>query len=114
MFYLFFFTAPTPGQVSHSSQFWYPSPSTSNVSSPRSSFRGVPRRRANSFGGYSEYSLQSYESDYQWDQQHQPREHFEEFQGHVPPAKKKRPKERPHKIKNFFISALQFVIDNLK
>lgn len=115
----FFSTAPSPGQFSHSSQFWYPSPSTSNVSSPRSSFRSVPRHRSNSYAGHSSYSLQSFECDHhwEWEQQRLPRERLEEFQAEVPSRSataKKKPKESRHRIKNFFISALQFVIDNLK
>lgn len=102
--------------------FWFPSPSTSSVSSPRGSFRGPPRRRLNSYGSQSQYSQQSdqsfeeYDEDLMaWEHHFHQRENLEEFSGQIPKMTKsqKKPKQNS-KITTFVISALQFVIDSLK
>lgn len=109
------------------------SPSPSNVSSPRNSFRGnASRRRLNSYGSQSQYSQHSDEiieehdeSNFaEWERHYQQREQLEEFQGRVPqpkakasnqkPDKKPKREENKGKITNFVISALQFVIDTLR
>jgi hypothetical protein len=119
----------TPSSSPSQTHFWYPqqhSPSQSNASSPRNSFRSGHRRRLNSYGSQSQYSQYSedFEQDIgQWEQHYQQREHMDEFTGQVPKAssssqktdKKSKPKDQKSgKITNFVISALQFVIDTLK
>lgn len=113
----FFFTAGSPGQFSQSPHFWFPSPSTSSASSPRSSFRSLPRRRLSSFGGFSQYSYQySDDEAMEWEAQSQRQQQMDEFSAQIPEEKKnkKKPKESRNKITGLVISALQFVIDSLR
>jgi hypothetical protein len=136
-------STPTPSSLPSSpfarGHFQFPpvphhlySPSPSNVSSPRNSFRGAPRRRLNSYGSQSQYSQYSGddvieehdESNFEeWERHYQQREQLEEFQGRVPQPKAKASNQKPDrkpkreekgKITNFVISALQYVIDTLR
>lgn len=117
----------SPSSSPQFNRFWFPSPSTSAVSSPRGSFRGAPRRRLNSYGSqsqysqYSEDSIEEYDEDLlAWEQHYQQREQMEEFTAQLPQPKTKAPSKsnkkpkQSGKITTFVISALQFVIDTLK
>lgn len=122
-----FSPTPTPSSP-FNGHFWFPSPATSSVSSPRSSFRSAPRRRLNSYGNQSQFSEESIEEFNEddlvaWEHHCQHREHLEEFSGQIPPQPKaktqtpkssKKPKQRSNKFTNFVISALQLIIDSLK
>lgn len=132
----------SPSSPFNHGQFFFPrpmmhSPSTSNYSSPRHSFR-VPRRRLDSHGSYTQDSDAEDEEESQqqqelndWENHYQHREQLEEFSGRVPQPKKKKSRstesnqkssDKPKsdsahnksKITNFVISALQYVIDTLK
>lgn len=114
-------------------------PSTLTYLSPRHSFR-VPRRRLNSHGSsYAQDSdaedemedIQPHQEWIEWENHYQRREQLEEFPGRVPQHKQKKSRtqesnqksnEKPKKdsahnksrITNFVISALQYVINQLR